>query len=44
MTAIYVCPLSQLPETVARSGASHIVTLINDGTPVARPPCVELET
>jgi predicted protein tyrosine phosphatase len=41
MTAIYVCPLSQLPETVARSGASHIVTLINDGTPVARPPCVE---
>ena len=33
MTAIYVCPLSQLPETVARSGASHIVTLLNDGTP-----------
>ena len=37
MSAIYVCPLSRLPETVSRSGARHIVTLINRDTPVARP-------
>ena len=36
MTAIYVCPLSRLSETVARSGARHVVTLINDGTKVPR--------
>ena len=37
MTAIYVCPLSRLSETVSRSGARHILTLINEGTPVPRP-------
>lgn len=37
MTAIYVCPLSRLPETVARSGARHVVTLINKDTLVPRP-------
>ena len=37
MTAIYVCPLSRLAETVAQSGARHIVTLINEGTLVTRP-------
>jgi predicted protein tyrosine phosphatase len=36
MSAICVCPLSRLRETVARFGASHLVTLID--TPVARPP------
>jgi predicted protein tyrosine phosphatase len=41
MTAIYVCPLSRLAETVARSGARHIVTLINSDTPVTRPAVVE---
>ena len=40
MPAVYVCPLSRLGETVERSGASHVVTMINDGTPVARPPAV----
>ncbi|HSM41944.1 MAG TPA: tyrosine phosphatase family protein [Afifellaceae bacterium] len=40
MPAVYVCPLSRLRETVERSGASHVVTLINPGTPVARPPSV----
>jgi predicted protein tyrosine phosphatase len=40
MSAIVVCPLSRLAETVARSGARHIVTLINDGTLVSRPPTV----
>ncbi len=41
MSAIYVCPLSRLGETVAESGAAHIVTLINDGTQVERPESVE---
>ena len=36
MSAIYVCPLSRLPETVSRSGARHVVTLINRDTPVPR--------
>lgn len=40
MTAIYVCPLSRLSETVAQSGARHVVTLINRDTPVERPPSV----
>ena len=40
MTAIYVCPLSRLAETVAQSGARHVVTLINRETAVARPPDV----
>lgn len=37
MTAIYVCPLSRLAETVSRSGARHVVTLINKDTPVPSP-------
>jgi predicted protein tyrosine phosphatase len=41
MTAIYVCPLSRLSETVKQSGARHIVTLINDGTVVTRPDDVD---
>ena len=40
MSAIYVCPLSRLAETVSRSGARHIVTIMNDGTPVVRPDAV----
>jgi predicted protein tyrosine phosphatase len=40
MPAVYVCPLSRLQETVERSGASHVVTLINPGTPVVRPASV----
>ena len=42
MSAIYVCPLSRLPETVSQSGARHIVTLINRDTPVPRPADVEV--
>ena len=34
MPRIHVCSLSRLGETVADSGASHLVTLINRGTPV----------
>jgi len=41
MSAIVVCPLSRLAETVAAYGASHIVTLVNEGTIFARPPVVE---
>ena len=40
MPAIYVCPLSRLGNTVEQSGASHIVTMINEGTIVRRPPSV----
>lgn len=38
MPTLHVSPLSKLRETVARSGASHLVTLINVGTVVERPP------
>lgn len=43
MSAIVVCPLSRLAETVAAHRASHIVTLVNDGTLFARPPVVPAE-
>ena len=41
MTAIYVCPLSRLADTVEQSGARHIVTLINDHTLVTRPSHID---
>ena len=34
MSTLHVCPLSRLPETVAATGASHVLTLI---TPPAAP-------
>jgi predicted protein tyrosine phosphatase len=37
---IHVCPLSRVPETVRASGARSLVTLINEGTPVKRPPAI----
>jgi predicted protein tyrosine phosphatase len=40
MPHIHVCSLSRVAETVAGSGASHLVSLINDGTPVARPASI----
>ncbi len=40
MPAVHVCPLSRLSETVESANASHLVTLINVGTPVARPPSI----
>ncbi len=40
---IYVCPLSRVAETVRRAGASHLVTLINAGTTVPRPPEIRPE-
>ena len=37
MPEVHVCPLSLVPDTVARARASHLVSLINDNTPVTRP-------
>lgn len=37
---VHVCSLSRLARTVADTGARHVVTLINVGTPVERPASV----
>lgn len=41
MPHVHVCPLSQIAVTVERSRASHLVSLINDNTPVIRPGSIE---
>jgi predicted protein tyrosine phosphatase len=43
MTAVIVCPLSQIAPTVAAHGARHLVSLINLGTPVPRPEAISAE-
>jgi len=43
MPTLHVCPLSRLPETVAATGASHLLTLVNVGTPLERPALIEAE-
>lgn len=43
MPRIHVCSLNRLPQVVRESGASHIVTLINDETAVMRPDTVIAE-
>ncbi len=43
MPEVYVCPLSQVAATVAASRASHLVSLINDDTPVLRPATIAEE-
>jgi predicted protein tyrosine phosphatase len=40
MSRVLVCPLSRIATTVAESGASHLITLINDDTPVERPAAI----
>lgn len=40
---IHVCPLSRLEETVTRTRASHVLTVINLGTPVLRPAAIRAE-
>lgn len=40
---LYVCSLSKLQDTVERTGARHLVTLINEGTPVPRPASIRPE-
>ncbi|WP_018388595.1 tyrosine phosphatase family protein [Ancylobacter sp. FA202] len=37
---IHVCPLSRLEETVTRTGAEHVLSVINIATPVTLPPTV----
>jgi predicted protein tyrosine phosphatase len=43
MPYLVVSPLSRLHETALTEGASHMVTLINVGTPVTRPPSIAPE-
>jgi predicted protein tyrosine phosphatase len=43
MPQVLVCPLSLVSATVATSGASHLVSLINDQTPVVRPTSIPEE-
>lgn len=43
MPTLHVCPLAHLHDTVAATGASHIVTLINAATVVERPASVGAE-
>ncbi len=40
MPTLHVCSLSRLHETVAEPRASHLVTLISEGTPVERPAAI----
>lgn len=40
MPSIYVCSLARLPETVERTGARRIATLISGGTVVERPAAI----
>lgn len=40
MSSLWVCSLSRLAPTVTASGASHLATLINAGTPVTRPASI----
>ena len=40
MPRLHVCPLSRIDEVAVASGARSMVTLINVGTPVARPASI----
>ena len=40
---IHVCSLARLHETVEDAGASHVVSLLADDTPVQRPPAIAAE-
>ena len=37
---LHVCGLASLHDTVEKSGASHVLTVISDGTPVERPETI----
>jgi predicted protein tyrosine phosphatase len=43
MPRIHVCSLARLHAVVAETGARRVVTLINAGTPVVRPPAVRAD-
>ncbi|AZO74828.1 MAG: protein tyrosine phosphatase [Mesorhizobium sp.] len=40
---IHVCPLSKIEETVARTGAEHLLSLLAAGTDVVRPASILAE-
>lgn len=40
MPAVHVCSLARLPKVVELCGASHLVSLVSDDTPVVRPECI----
>jgi predicted protein tyrosine phosphatase len=40
MPHLQICSLAKLHRTVADENASHVLTLINQGTPVTRPPSI----
>ena len=40
---IHVCPLAQVPAAVAAVNASHLVSLLDHGTPVPTPPSIARE-
>jgi len=43
MPRVHVCSLQRIGPTVAQTGASHLVTLINADTPVERPASIPVE-
>ena len=43
MPTLHVCPLSRLPDTVAATGASHVLTLVTHGTALERPAAIAPE-
>ncbi|MCP4385704.1 MAG: protein tyrosine phosphatase [Hyphomicrobiales bacterium] len=43
MPRVHVCSLSMLADTVSTSGASHLVSVINDDTEVTRPTAIAEE-
>lgn len=43
LSAIHVCSLSKLEEVVARTGASHLLSLLAAGTDMVRPPSIPAE-
>ena len=43
MPTLHVCPLSRLHDTVAATGASHVVTLMGVGAQVERPAAIAPE-
>ncbi|WP_216073896.1 hypothetical protein, partial [Acinetobacter baumannii] len=40
---VHVCSLARIADTVSATGARHLVTLINEGTTVARPASIRPE-
>lgn len=40
MPTLHICSLAKLHETVEKTGAKQIVTLLSDGTPIKRPESI----